>query len=93
MVDDLRRLAVIALDFAADQEVEFLIGAAQLDVALQRHRIVALRQRIEQFVHRDRRPSLIALGEIVALEDPRHRVRGAEADDVFETAVVPAIRC
>ncbi len=46
---------VRALDVAREQQVELLIGAAELDVGLDRHRVVALQQRIEQLEDRDRR--------------------------------------
>ncbi len=78
--DALRLLTVVALQLAADEQVEFLVGAAQLDVGLERDRVVALRERIEEFVDRDRLPFLVALGEVVALEHPRHRVFRGEPD-------------
>ena len=78
--DALRLLAVVALQLAADQQVEFLVGAAELDVGLERDRVVALRQRIEEFVDRDRLLALIALGEVVALQHPRDRVLRRELD-------------
>ena len=80
--DDLRRLAVILLDLAAHQQIEFLVGAAHFDVAFERHRIVGLRQRIHQLVHGDGHALLVALGEIVALQDARHGVLGAQPDHV-----------
>jgi hypothetical protein len=40
------------LQVAAHQQVELLVGAAQLQVALQRHRVVALHQRVQELVHR-----------------------------------------
>ena len=47
-----------ALQFAADQQVELLVGAAQFDVGLQRHRVVTLHQRVEELMDGDR---LVAL--------------------------------
>ena len=44
-------LPVGALDVAAEQQVELLVGAAELDVGAHRHRVVALQQRIEQLEH------------------------------------------
>ena len=64
----------------ADQQVELLVGAAELDVGLERDRVVALHQRIQELVHRDRLPGLVALGEIVALEHAGDRVLGRELD-------------
>ena len=76
------RLAVVLLQFAADQEIELLVGAAHFDVGLERDGIVALRQRVEQLVHGDRDAFLVAFGEIVALEDARDGVLGGELDGV-----------
>jgi hypothetical protein len=56
--DALRLLAVFLLQRAAHQQVELLVGAAELEVALQRHRVVALHQRVQQLVHADRRAGL-----------------------------------
>ena len=70
---DLLGLAVGALDVATEQEVELLVGPAELDVGLDRHRVVPLQQRVEQLEHRDRLAGRVALVEVVALEDPGHR--------------------
>jgi hypothetical protein len=83
VADDLRRLPEIALQLAPHQQVEFLVRAAHFHVALQRHRIVALRQRIEQLVHRDGNAVAQALGEIVALQHARHGVFASQPDDIF----------
>ena len=50
---DLGRLPVGALDLAGEQQVEGLIGAADLDVGLERHGVVALDQGKEELVDRD----------------------------------------
>jgi hypothetical protein len=65
---DLRLLAVVALQLAAAQQVELLVRAAQLHVALQRHGVVALHHRVEQFVQADGLLGLEALVEVVALQ-------------------------
>jgi len=65
---------------AAHQQVELLVGAAQLDVALQGHRVVALHQRVEELVHADRLAGLEALGKVVALHHARHGVPGGQLD-------------
>ena len=70
----------MALQLAADEQVELLVGASQLDVGLEGHRVVALRQRIEELVHGDRLALAVALGKIVALEHARDRVSGCEPD-------------
>ena len=78
----LRLLSVGALHFAADQQIEFLVGAAQFDVRLQRDRIVSLGQRVEQFVHGDGLFFLKAFVEVFALEHLRNREFGGEANPV-----------
>ena len=50
--DDLRLLAVRALEVASDDEVEVLVGAAELDVRLDGDRVVALEQRVEELAQR-----------------------------------------
>ena len=50
----LRLLAEVLLQVAAHEEVELLLGAAQLDVGAHGHRVVALGQRVEHLEHRDR---------------------------------------
>ena len=80
---DLRRLAVIVLQFAAHQQVELLVGAAEFDVALERDRVVALHHGIEQFVHADRLLFLEALVEVLALEHLRDGELGGQADEAF----------
>jgi hypothetical protein len=78
--DALRLLAVLGLQVAAHQQVELLVGAAQLQVALERHRVVALHQRVEELVHRDGGAALEALGEVVALHHAGHGVLGRQLD-------------
>ena len=51
---DLLGLPVGALDVAAEQQVELLVGPSELDVGLHRHGVVALHERIEQLEDRDR---------------------------------------
>ncbi len=52
---NLRQLAVLALVLPPQQQIEELIAAAELDVGLDRDRIVRLRDGIEKLVQRDRR--------------------------------------
>ena len=75
------------------QQVEELVRAAELDVRLERHRVVALGERVEQLVERDRLPRLPALLEVVALEDPRDRDPRGEAHEPgrAERAEPPAV--
>ena len=79
---DLRLLAVGLLQRAPDQQVELLVGAAELHVRLHRHRVVALRERVEELVDGDRLAGLVALGEVIALEHARHRVVRGQLHDL-----------
>ena len=65
---DLLRLAFLALQIAADEDIEKLIGAADLDVGLHLHGIPALDDRVLDFVEADGRALLETLVEILALE-------------------------
>jgi hypothetical protein len=76
-------------DVAADVQVEQLIGAPELDVGLQRHRVVRLRQRVEKLVDRDRlavskrcrnsrRSIICATLYFAASFDPGHRCQWHE---------------
>ncbi len=56
------------LQVAADQHVELLIGAANLEIGFQRDRIVTLDDGIEQLVEEQRLLGCEALLEVVALE-------------------------
>ena len=78
--DDLRRLAGVALQVAAAHEVELLVGAAELDVALERDGVVALRHGVEQLVDVDGLLVLEALVEVFALEHLRNGELGGELD-------------
>jgi hypothetical protein len=60
---------VRALDVTPEQQVELLIGAAQLDVGANGDGVVALEQRIEELQHRDRGVRGEPLGEVLALDD------------------------
>ena len=77
-------LAGVLLQLAAEQDVEGLIGAAELDVGADLDRVVRLHERIEELVDADRRAVAIALGEVVALEHARHGALRAETDHVLE---------
>src|SRR2546421_2169931 len=73
-------LTVLLLQLAADEEVEELVGGAELDVRLQRHRVVSLRQRIEQLVQRDRDLVLPTSLEVLPLEHASEGIPGGELD-------------
>src|SRR6185312_7801130 len=51
-------LAGVLLDFAAGHEVEELLGAADLHVAFEREGVVALHERVQEFVQVDRLASI-----------------------------------
>ena len=80
---DLRLEPVGRHDVAADVEIEQLIGAAELDVGLEEHRVVGLRERIEELVHGDRLAALVALPEIAALEHLRDVVARRQSNQPF----------
>ncbi len=73
----------------AQQQVELLVGAAQLQVGADRHRVIALQQRVEQLQHRDRRARRVALGEVVAFEQLRHGGRADQAQQLRHRHVQP----
>ncbi len=64
----LRALPVRLLHLAAQHEVEELVGAAELDVGLQHHRVVRLHQWIQQLEHRNRPIVVNALREVPAAQ-------------------------
>ena len=74
--------AVAGHQVAADEEVEELVGAPELDVALEGDRVVPLEQRVEELVLVDGAPSSKRAREVVALEHARDRVLGHELDDL-----------
>ena len=78
--DALRLLAVLLLQMAAHEQVEFLVGAAQLQVAFQGHAVVALHQRVQKLMHADGLAAVEALVKIVTLHHPRHGVARSELD-------------
>ena len=73
--DDLRLEPVVRHDVAPGEEVVQLVGASDLDVRLDRHRVVRLHRRVQQLGQRDRLAGGEPLREVVALEQPRHRQR------------------
>ena len=82
-------LAVGALDVAPEQQVELLVGAPQLDVRVDRHRVIALQQRVQQLEHRDRLARLPAFGEVLALEQLRGGRRAHQPEQVDHRHVQP----
>ncbi|MNM45771.1 hypothetical protein D3C81_566990 [compost metagenome] len=72
--------AGIFLQLAAHQQVELLIGTAELHVRFQRDRVIALQQRIEEFVNGDGLTAAVALLEVVALHHAGHCLLGRQLD-------------
>ncbi len=68
------------MQFAAHQQVEFLVGAAEFEIGVKRNRVVTLHQRVQEFVDGDRQTALIPFREIFTLENPCHRVARGELD-------------
>ena len=66
--DGLLGLTGVFLQLAADEHVEELVGAAELDVAFEHDGVVALHERVEKLDDGDRAVARVALGEIVALQ-------------------------
>ena len=62
-----------------------MVGAPEFHVRLKRNRVVALNQRIEEFVDRDGLLPGITLREVVALEHARHGVLSRQFDHVGRT--------
>jgi hypothetical protein len=82
-------LAVGALDVAPQQQVEGLVGAAEFHVGVDRHRVVALQQRVEQLEHRDRLARAVTLGEVIALEHLGHGGGAGQAEQFLGRHVQP----
>ncbi len=78
---DLRVLAVVALEITADEQVELLVAASELDIGLHGDRVHPLQQGIQELHHGDRSAIGVALGEVVALEHAGDRRRGRESQD------------
>src|SRR5438132_5923144 len=61
----------MSLQLAADEHVELLIGAANLEIRFERDRIVSLDHRVKQLMQEKRLLIGEPLFEVVALEQPR----------------------
>ena len=72
-----------SLEVAAHQQVERLVGAAHLDVRLERDRVLGLEQRVQELVEMDRALRLVARREVLAREEARHRDLRGHADHVL----------
>ena len=60
-----KAMAEMTLEVAAHGHVEFLVRPPQFQVGLNRHGVVALQQRIEEFVQGDRGAGAVAVGEVL----------------------------
>ena len=76
------------LQLAAHQQVEFLVGAAELHISLQRNRVVTLRHGIEQLVHSDRLLFHEALVEVIALQHLRDGELRRQPNEAFVAQLV-----
>ena len=74
---DLGLLAERRLDVATEEQVEALLGPTELDVGVDRDRVVALQDRVEQLEQGDRLGGRHPVAEVVALEQPRDVKRRA----------------
>ena len=80
----LRGHLVLFLQVAADEHVEELVAAADLDVGLEHDGVVALEERVEELDNRDRGVGFVALGEVIAREHLGHGHAAAELEGVEE---------
>jgi hypothetical protein len=80
----LRLLAEIAHEVASHQEVERLVGAAELDIRLHHDRVVRLHHQVQEFVQENGDPFLVPLGEIVALEEAGDGHLRGQADQLVK---------
>ena len=78
----LRALAHLLLEIPPDQQVEPLVGAPELDVGLDHHRVIGLEQRVQQLRDGDWLVGLIASGEVLAGQELRHREPARQLDDI-----------
>ena len=81
---DLRLEAVRLHHRTAGEQVVELVGATELDVSLDRHRVVRLHERVEELGDRDRLAGRDALREVVSLEKLRDGQRPGQPHDVCE---------
>ena len=95
---DLRGLPLRLLKVPCQQQVEALVGAPELHVCLNLHRVLGLGQRIKKLMNADGLARLVALLEVVPLKHLRHSLLGRELNDITEghlvepRGVVPDLR-
>ena len=81
--DNLLWHAFFALKIASDQDVEKLVGSAQLDISFYHHRVPALHDRILNLVGMDRLLMVDAGAEIFALEHLLQRDATVQSNHIF----------
>ena len=82
--DDLLLLALLPLEIAPDEDVEELVGPAQLDIRADHHRVPALHDGILELVKAHRFPLLVARLEILALHHLLQRHAAVELHHLVE---------
>ncbi|MCY1395651.1 hypothetical protein D9M71_106020 [compost metagenome] len=75
-------MAITTLQLTPHQQVELLIGTAELDICAQSYRVVTLNQRIQELVNGDWLIGRVALVEVIAFEHPSHGVLRSQANEV-----------
>ncbi len=73
------------LQFPPNQQVELLVGAAEFHIRAQCHGVVALRQRIEHLMQKDRLFVVEPAMEFLALQHLRDSKSCSQADNAFES--------
>ena len=66
------------LELPADQKVEFLVGAAELNIGFEHHGVIALNKGVKELVDRDGLTIAVTSGEIVPLKHAGDRVFGCQ---------------
>src|SRR5580704_3667101 len=79
----LRFMAVGTLQFAANEQVKCLIGAAEFYVGFECDGVVALDKRVEQFVYQDRFLVLKSFVEVFAFEKLRDGILRHQANELI----------
>ena len=80
--DHLLGLIELALNFASHQQIEFLLGGAQLHIGLEHHGIVGHQQRIEQLVNGDGLIACQARAKVFVLQHPCQAVFSAQPHNI-----------
>ena len=76
-------MAPIALEITSHEQIKGLVRAAQFDVGLERHGIVALHQRIQEFMNADRLLLPVTFGKVVTFQHARQVIVRTQFDDVL----------